>query len=84
MKCLNLFNIYRKLKYIQKLKLVQKFDTMLCAVKKLCKPKVNLFRDFLTAELTIETKVDMKKIRYIRCYGYPENGCFDLELLEKV
>ncbi len=84
MKCLSLFNIYRKLKYIRKLKLVQKFDTMLCAVKKLSKSKVHLFRNNFTAHLTIETSVQMKKIKYIRCYGYPENGCFDPELLEKI
>ena len=27
--------------------------------------------------------VDMKKLRYIQCYGIPEDGCFDPELLKE-
>ena len=32
-----IFSIYRKLQYMKKLLLVQKFDKMLCAVKSMCR-----------------------------------------------
>lgn len=83
MKYCELFNLYKKLKYIQKLKLVNRFNEMLCKVKKICNKKEVFFTGF-KAEVSISVNLNTKKIKYIKCYGKPKDGCFDLELLNKL
>ena len=85
-----LFNIYKKLQYIKKLKLIQKFDKMLCAVKKICKKGSDLlFANStggigFTSDVSIGVTIDKARIEYVKCYGYPENGCFDEILLNEI
>lgn len=81
-----IFSIYRKLQYMKKLLLVEKFDKMLCAVKSMCKNKSTalLFPDIFEADIQINVKIDWVKIEYIKCYGEPEDGCYDEELLELI
>ena len=83
-----MFSIYKKLQYMKKLLLVQKFDKMLCAVKKMCKDRKDiLFADTtgggFSSEISIKVNIDKVKLRYIQCYGVPK-GCYDEELLEKI
>lgn len=83
MRCCELFSLYKKLKYIKKLKMVEKFNEMLCSVKKYC-AKLNKTHLLVNnAKCDINLNVDIKKLRYIQCYGIPEDGCFDSELLKE-
>lgn len=87
MECNEIFSIYKKLQYIKKLLLVQKFDKMLCAVKSMCKNKGSLlFGDIagFETEISVDIYVNKAKIEYIQCYGNPPNDCFDEVLLAKI
>ena len=81
-----IFSIYRKLQYMKKLLLVQKFDKMLCAVKSMCKNNSGalLFPDIFETDITINIIPDKAILEYIKCYGPPPDGCYDEVLLEEI
>lgn len=92
LKCCEIFSIYKKLQYMKKLLLVEKFDKMLCAVKSMCKNDGRidiLFADttgggMFTADVSCKVYIDKAKLEYIKCYGPPENDCYDEALLEEI
>ena len=81
-----IFSIYKKLQYMKKLLLVQKFDKMLCAVKSMCRENRAslLFPNIFETDITINVIPDKSIIEYIKCYGTPPDGCYDEELLEEI
>ena len=86
MKDCEMFSIYRKLQYMKKLLLVQKFDKMLCAVKSMCKNNSGalLFPDIFETTISVKITPDKAILEYIKCYGSPPDGCYDEELLESI
>jgi hypothetical protein len=94
LKCNELFSIYKKLQYIKKLLLIEKFDKMLCAVKSACQKQKNridiLFAHttggggMFTADVDCNVSIDRSKLEYIKCYGAPVNSCYDEVLLAKI
>jgi hypothetical protein len=83
MKYCKLFDLYKKLKYIQKLKLVNRFNDILCNVKKICSKSKEILFGF-KGKSSISVSMNLKRIRYVQCYGMPKDGCFDPELLDKL
>lgn len=81
-----IFSIYRKLQYMKKLLLVQKFDKMLCAVKSMCNNRSTalLFPDIFETTVSVTITPDKAILEYIKCYGPPPDGCYDEELLEQI
>ena len=85
MQCYEIFSIYKKLQYIKKLLLVQKFDKMLCAVKSMCRNSTALlFPDIFETDISIDVVPDKAKIEYIKCYGDPPDSCFDEKLMAEI
>ena len=88
MECNEIFSIYKKLQYIKKLLLVQKFDKMLCAVKSMCKNNSTglLFGNItgFETEVAVDIHANKAKIEYVKCYGNPPNDCFDEVLLAEI
>ena len=88
MECREIFSIYKKLQYMKKLLLVQKFDKMLCAVKSMCKGNSTglLFGNItgFETEVAVDIYVNKAKIEYVKCYGNPPNNCFDEVLLAEI
>lgn len=81
-----IFSIYRKLQYMKKLLLVQKFDKMLCAVKSMCNNRSTalLFPNILETDISIDVVPNKARIEYIKCYGDRADGCFDEELMAEI
>ena len=86
----NIFEIYKKLKKIKNLQKLYRLSKIICNYEKLVENAKNCINfglttvGFFETKLEIEPKTNFNLIKYIRKYGYPEDGIFDPILLENI
>jgi len=70
MKCIEIFNLYKRLQYLKKLITIDKLTTTMCNIKKLC-PNITFskFVGGFDAYMTIKAEVDINRLKLARKYG---------------